>query len=80
MINSVTKNMTFKNFVVPCQIMVKCRVRKCKQKRNSVTSRTLAALVISVSMLSATIMLSNMTNNSFAQGSNSTPSSYMILF
>jgi hypothetical protein len=73
--NSVTNNITFKNFVVLCQIMSKYTNRKFTQKRSSVSSRTLAALVISVSMLSATIMLSNMTNNSFAQGSNSTSSS-----
>jgi hypothetical protein len=34
------------------------------------SSRTFAALIVSISMLSAAIMLSTMTNDSFAQGSN----------
>src|ERR671933_93755 len=44
--------------------------RKSELKRNSVSSRTFAALVISISLLSATIMLSTMTNDSLAQPSN----------
>jgi hypothetical protein len=50
--------------------MVKYTERKSELKRSSVSSRMFAALVISVSMLSATIILSTMTNNSFGQGSN----------
>jgi Domain of Unknown Function (DUF1259) len=66
---------TFKNFVVPYQIMIKYTGRKSELKRSSVSGRTFAALVISVSMLSATIMLSTMTNNSFGQGSNANTTS-----
>src|SRR5919202_6677125 len=44
--------------------------RKSELKRNSVSSRTFAALVISISLLSAAIMLSTMTNDSLAQRSN----------
>ena len=55
--------------------MIKYIQGKSELKRSSVSSRTLAALVISVSMLSTTTMLSNMANNSFAQGSDSTSSS-----
>jgi hypothetical protein len=44
--------------------------RKSELKRNLVSSRTFAALVISISLLSATIMLSTMTNDSLAQPSN----------
>jgi len=50
--------------------MVKYTERKSELKRSSVSGRMFAALVISVSMLSATIILSTMTNNSFGQGSN----------
>jgi hypothetical protein len=66
---------TFKNFVVPYQIMIKHTGRKSELKRSSVSGRTFAALVISVSMVSATIMLSTMTNNSFGQGSNANTTS-----
>jgi Domain of Unknown Function (DUF1259) len=66
---------TFKNFVVPYQIMIKYTGRKSELKRSSVSGRTFAALVISVSMVSATIMLSTMTNNSFGQGSNANTTS-----
>jgi|SRR5215217_8608117 hypothetical protein len=41
---------------------------------DSMSSRTIVALVMSISMLTAAIILSTMTNDSFAQGSN-TPSS-----
>src|ERR671938_181157 len=50
--------------------MIKCIQGKSELKRSSVSSRTFAALVISLSMLTATIMLSTMTDDSFAQGSN----------
>src|ERR687884_322013 len=50
--------------------MIKYIQGKSELKRSSVSSRTFAALVISLSMLTATIMLSTMTDNSFAQGSN----------
>jgi hypothetical protein len=50
--------------------MIKYIERKSELKRSSVSSRTFAALVISLSMLTATIMLSTMTDDSFAQGSN----------
>src|ERR671938_315593 len=50
--------------------MIKCIQGKSELKRSSVSSRTFAALVISLPMLTATIMLSTMTDNSFAQGSN----------
>jgi len=73
--NNLIYNTTFKNFVVPYQIMVKYMETKSESNRSSVSSRTFAALVISMSMLSATIMLSTMTNDSFAQGSNATSSS-----
>jgi uncharacterized protein DUF1259 len=68
--NNLTYNTTFKNFVVPYQIMVKYIETKSEPNRSSVSSRTFAALVISMSMLSATIIISTMTNDSFAQGSN----------
>jgi uncharacterized protein DUF1259 len=61
---------TFKNFVVPYQIMIKYIDRKLEPKIGSASNRTFAALVISLSMLTATIMLSTMTDSSFAQGSN----------
>jgi hypothetical protein len=61
---------TFKNFVVLYQIMIKYIKRKLEPKISSAPNRTFAALVISLSMLTATIMLSTMTDNSFAQGSN----------
>src|SRR5919205_3382603 len=51
-------------------MMIKYVQGKSELKRSSVSSRTFAALVISLSMLTATIMLSTMTDNSFAQGSN----------
>ncbi|HZA06425.1 MAG TPA: DUF1259 domain-containing protein [Nitrososphaeraceae archaeon] len=50
--------------------MIKYTERKSKPRTNSGLNRTFAALVISFSMLSATIILSTMTGNSFAQGSN----------
>jgi Domain of Unknown Function (DUF1259) len=61
---------TFKNYVVRYQIMIKYIERKLEPKTSWGSSRTFAALVISLSMLTATIMLSTMTGNSFAQGSN----------
>jgi hypothetical protein len=61
---------TFKNFVVLYQIMTKYIERKLEPKISSASNRTFVALVISLSMLAATIMLSTMTDNSFAQGSN----------
>jgi hypothetical protein len=68
--NIVVYNTTFKNFVVPYQIMVKYLVIKLKPNGRSVSSRTFAMLVISVSMIPAIIILSTVTNESFAQGSN----------
>src|ERR671926_592355 len=50
--------------------MIKYIQGKSELKRSSVSNRTFAALVISLSMLTAAIMLSTMTDNSFAQGSN----------
>jgi Domain of Unknown Function (DUF1259) len=44
--------------------------RNSQVKRRSVPSRTFAALIVSISLLSATIMLSTMTNGSLAQPSN----------
>ena len=61
---------TFKNFVVLCQIMIKYTERKLEPNTRWGSNRTFAALVISFSMLTATIMMSTMTGNSFAQGSN----------
>jgi hypothetical protein len=55
--------------------MIKYKETKSEPKRTSMSSRTFTALVISMSMLSATITLSTMTNDSFAQGSDTTPSS-----
>ena len=49
--------------------------RNSQVKRRSVPSRTFAALIVSISLLSATIMLSTMTNGSLAQPSNTTASS-----
>jgi uncharacterized protein DUF1259 len=63
-------NITFKNFVVTDQIMDKYKETKSEPNTSSVSSRTFTALVISVSMLSAAVILSTMTNDSFAQGSN----------
>jgi Domain of Unknown Function (DUF1259) len=65
---------TFKNFVAPYQIMIKYIERKLEPKISSASNRTFVALVISLSMLAATIMLSTMTDNSFAQGSNANTS------
>jgi hypothetical protein len=48
--------------------------KKNKSKTSSWSNRTFAALVISISMLSATMMVSTMTNNSFAQESNTSSS------
>ncbi|MBV9178704.1 MAG: DUF1259 domain-containing protein [Nitrososphaeraceae archaeon] len=50
--------------------MIKCTERKSEARTSSGLNRIFATLVISISMLSATIMLSTMTDNSFAQGSN----------
>jgi Domain of Unknown Function (DUF1259) len=44
--------------------------QKAESKKRPMSSRTFAALVVLMSMLSAAIMLSAMTNDSFAQGSN----------
>ena len=44
--------------------------RNSEPKKRSMSSRTFAALIVSVSMLSAAITLSTMTDDSFAQGSN----------
>ena len=63
------------NFVVPYQMMIKYTENNTEQKKMCIPSRTFAALVISISMLSATIMLSNMTNDSIAQGSNTNATS-----
>ena len=49
--------------------------RNSEVKRRSMSSRTFAALIVSISMLSAAIMLSTMTNDSLAQRSNTTASS-----
>jgi hypothetical protein len=68
-------NTTFKNFVVPYQIMIKYTENNSEPKRMCISSITIAALVISISMLSASIMLSNMTKDSFAQRSNTNSTS-----
>ena len=65
--NNLIYNTTFKNFVVTYHIMDKYKETKPEPKGNSVSNRTFTALVISMSMLSATITLSTMTNDSFAQ-------------
>src|SRR5215212_2581203 len=44
--------------------------RNSQVKRRSASSRTFAALIVSISLLSAAIMLSTMTNDSLAQPSN----------
>jgi uncharacterized protein DUF1259 len=46
--------------------------RNPKVKKSSMSSRTFAALIVSILMLSAAIMLSTMTNDSLAQPSNNT--------
>jgi hypothetical protein len=51
-------------------MMIKYTKRKLEPITSSGLNRIFATLVISFSMLSATIMLSSMTDNSFAQGSN----------
>jgi hypothetical protein len=51
-------------------MMIKYTKRKSEPRTSSGLNRIFATLVISFSMLSATIMLSAMTDNSFAQGSN----------
>ena len=51
-------------------MMIKYTKRKSEPRTSSGLNRIFATLVISFSMLSATIMLSTMTDNSFAQGSN----------
>ena len=75
--NNLIYNTTFKNFVVTYQIMDKYKETKSEPKRNSLSSRTFTALIISMSMLSAAIIVSTMTNDSFAQGAdtNNTSSS-----
>jgi uncharacterized protein DUF1259 len=67
--DNLTYTTTFKNFVVPYHMMIKYIERKLEPKISWGSSRTFAALVISLSILTATIMLSTMTDNSFAQGS-----------
>jgi Domain of Unknown Function (DUF1259) len=49
--------------------------RNSKVIKSSMSSRTFAALIVSILMLSAAIMLSTMTNDSLAQPSNTTASS-----
>jgi Domain of Unknown Function (DUF1259) len=44
--------------------------RNSEPKNRSMSSRTFAALIVSISMLSTAITLSTMTDDSFAQGSN----------
>ena len=75
--NNLIYNTTFKNFVVTYQIMDKYKETKSEPKRNSLSSRTFTALIISMSMLSAAIIVSTMTNDSLAQGAdtNNTSSS-----
>jgi Domain of Unknown Function (DUF1259) len=51
-------------------MIIKNTERNSEAKNRSMSSRTFAALIVSISMLSAAIMLSTMTNDSFAQGSN----------
>jgi hypothetical protein len=50
--------------------MIKYTKRKSEPRTSPGSNRIFATLVISFSVLSATIMLSSMTDNSFAQGSN----------
>ena len=50
--------------------MIKYTNRKSESRTSSGLNRRVPALVISISLLSATIMLSTMTDNSFAQGPN----------
>jgi hypothetical protein len=51
-------------------MIIKNTERNSEAKNRLMSSRTFAALIVSISMLSAAIMLSAMTNDSFAQGSN----------
>src|SRR5919202_642551 len=51
-------------------MMIKYTKRKSEPRTSPGLNRIFATLVISFSMLSATIMLSTMADNSFAQGSN----------
>ena len=61
--DNLIHTITFKNIVVPYQIMTKYIERKLEPKIISASNRTFAALVISLSMLTATIMLSTMTDD-----------------
>jgi hypothetical protein len=59
-------------------MIIKNTERNSEAKNRLLSSRTFAALIVSISMLSAAIMLSAMRNDSFAQGSNTSTTASLL--